>query len=95
MDHTAREQLRLDLPPTLTDLDDNVADYLDHHGDLAQLLDAVKDEEADDRTPAAWAREILHRHLFVITLLLEKIEAHELAHADLVLGRRSGPATAE
>jgi hypothetical protein len=73
------EALRLDqgYRLTSTDLDTEVHDYLSHHGDLALALDAIKDEDHHDHEPADYAKAILHTHLLVISLLLQRIDAHE------------------
>ena len=81
--HTVREQLRLNLSPALPgdDLDAEVADYLDHHGELVRTMMDVQDDEADGCVDhaevCAMAREILHRHLLIVTMLLEKVDAHQ------------------
>lgn len=84
---TTREALRMDLPYRLhsVDLDTAVADYLDHHGELVQLMADVGDGEGHDSDdPACCARQLLHRHLLVITLLLERVDACEQKRAERI-----------
>lgn len=76
--HNLREQLRIDsndLTVPGCALVTAMRDYLDRFGELGGLIDDV--EEDVDGQSAEWAREILHRHLLVVTLLLEKVNALE------------------